>query len=218
MKCVKGAPRIILFGEAEYPAQLRQVALPPPQLMVRGPLIPSSGRLLTITGSVEPSFEARRIAYDFARTCAHCRVHPVLSHTSGIARYALYGAWEGKRESVVVFDSPLPHVGWKIPSAILLTPFMDLRIGSLTRQKSAAAICGALGEATLVIETPGYGASLAVAHAALDGGREVFVHAVGTKEGPWSEGSRALVEMGAPVVSSFEEVALLLGWDGGGMV
>lgn len=212
MKCVQWQERTITMAEQEYPSHLRQVRLPPARLVARGPLIPASGRLLTVTGSAEPSPGARRIAYEWGLACARCRVHLVLSNASGIARHALYGAWEGRCETVVVFDTPLPRSGWAIPSAILVTPFMDTRIDARSRALSAASLCGSLGVATVVIQAPRRGLSLEVAQAALDGGREVFVHEVGVQGEAGCEGSRSLAEMGAPVISCYEEIAHLLGW------
>ncbi|HPZ15484.1 MAG TPA: DNA-processing protein DprA [Sphaerochaeta sp.] len=217
MRAEERQARTITIGGWEYPPHLRDVHTPPSELLVRGPRLPT-GHLLTVTGSQEPSDEGRRIAYDFGLESARSRVHLVISNATGIDRHALYGAWEGRCESVVVFDSPLPHGGWSIPSAILLTPFGDTRVDARFRAVSAAALCGALGEATVVIEAPRHGTSLEVARAALDGGREVFVHVGGTRGGALCEGSRTLAQEGASVISSYDEVAALLGWSGPGMV
>jgi DNA processing protein len=115
---------------------------------------------------------------------------------------------------LVLFDTPLPRYGWHIPSAILITPFIDDVLDVHSRRASCASLCGSLGEATLVIEAATSSSSIAIASAALDGGKEVFVHTVGLARARESGGSRLLAEMGAPLVSSYEELACHLGWDG----
>ena len=205
--------RTITIADEEYPHQLATLRPRPRHLLVRGPKIPIARPLLTITGGTAPSYAARRVTYDIALTCAQAGICLVVSSNTGIDRHALYGAWEGRRESVVVFDSPLPRSGWRIPTAILVTPFVDESIDARVRKASGAALRGSWGEATLVIEASCHGSSLATAKAALDGGKEVFVHTVGLGGDSQSDGSRLLVVMGAPVVSSYAEVATLLGWE-----
>ena len=210
--------RTLPIEDEEYPHQLASLRPRPRLLLIKGPRIPIARPLLTITGSTTPSYEARRVTYDIALSCARAGICLVVSSNAGIDRHALYGAWEGRRESVVVFDSPLPHYGWRIPTAILVTPFADESIDERFRKASGAALRGSWGEATLVIEASCHGSSLATAKAALDGGKEVFVHTVGLGVESRSGGSRLLEEMGAPLVSSYEEVATLLGWERGLMV
>jgi len=206
--------RTITINDEEYPRQLAGLCLPPQVLVTRGPRIPTTARLLTITGSRSPSFLARQAAYDFAAASARAGTHLVVSCNIGVDRHALYGAWEGRRETLVLFDTPLPRYGWHIPSAILITPFIDDVLDVHSRRASCAALCGSLGEATLVIEAATSSSSIAIASAALDGGKEVFVHTVGLARARESGGSRLLAEMGAPLVSSYEELACHLGWDG----
>jgi len=204
--------RTITLEDEEYPHQLASLRLRPRLLLTRGPQIPKAGPLLTITGGREASYEGRRAAYDIALSCARSGICPVVSSSTGIDRHALYGAWEGRRETLVIFDAPLPRFGWRIPSAILITPFADERLDERFRRISSATLCGLWGEATLIIEAPGSSASLTVAKAALDGGKEVFVHTVGLGSGRLCDGSRQLAEMGAPLISSYEELAARLGW------
>ncbi len=206
--------RTITIEDEEYPRQLASIRQRPPFLLTRGPKIPSAEPLLTITGTTSPSHQARQVSYDIALSCARAGISLVVSAYTGVDRHALYGAWEGRRETVVLIDSPLPRAGWRIPSAILITPFVDERLDERVRKASGAALRGSWGEATLVIEASWYGMSLATAKAALDGGKEVFVHTVGLD----SDGSRLLAEMGAPLVSSYQELATLLGWERRSMV
>ncbi len=196
--------------DGEYPASWLEVRCPPSLLAVRGPCIPQSRNWVSIVGPTNPSIRARHSAYEFARSAAAANVHLAVASRCRIGQYAMWGAWEERSETVVLFDSELPRRRRQIPSAIWLSPFGPSEIDAYTRQVSCASLLGTLGSATIVIEEADGVMSRAAVEAALDEGREVLVHTTA------SLGSGRRLEcstlLGAETVTGWDDVALLLGW------
>lgn len=199
-----------------YPKALLELDNPPFRLLVKGTLPQSDGLLFTLCGTRHPSFDATLCSYQLAANAARNGITLVTSNSQGIDRSAVKAYVDGRVPPLVVCDCGLVHTRITtnplLSNSILLSayePYADpLRTFCLSRN----ILSTALGEVTVVVQAPRNSGSLHCACAALDFGREVFVHGVGNRGGIVNEGSRTLVEEGSMVIHGYDDLAKQLGW------
>ncbi|HXT20644.1 MAG TPA: DNA-processing protein DprA [Thermoanaerobaculia bacterium] len=186
--------RLLTQLDTDYPVALRQLALPPPVLYVRGALPPAlasgAGAAVAIVGSRYPSTYGREAAWLFARDLARAGVVVVSGFARGVDAHAHRGALAGEGLTVAVLGCgidvayPREHHSRR-GKAEGLADEVAAR-GALLSELPLGApplkghfpirnrLIAALTQATLVVEAAVRSGSLITARCALELGREVL--------------------------------------------
>jgi DNA processing protein len=224
--------RIVTQEDAEFPAALRELELPPPCLWVRGTLPPEPGRTVAIVGSRRADAYGREAAELFARELAAAGLAVVSGFARGIDAAAHRGALSAERTadpsvapagetcltaavlgSGLGVDYPREHrrLGERIAAAgSLVSEFpcgLEPRAWHFpVRNRLIAALAGA----TLVVRAALRSGSLITARFALDLGREVLA-VPGRIFEERSAGTNALIADGAHPALGPRDVLEVLG-------
>lgn len=209
-----GRHRICFYGMEEYPAQFCHLENPPFCLMYTGHLPEAGTQLLTLCGTRYPDGNAAQDAYAFALEAAANDVQLVVSNSRGIDRSAVYACVDLNRKPLVVCDCGLATsritADALLDSVSLVSAFEPDAPALAFRCLSRNVLSTAFGEATVVMQAPKRSGSLHCATCALDQGKDVFVHRIG--DTALYDGNRMLLEMGAPMIRDYADLAFLLGW------
>lgn len=196
--------RIVTVLDAEYPAQLARLALPPPVLFVRGELPP--GPMVAIVGSRLGDVYGRDAASRFARYLAAAGVGIVSGLARGIDAAAHHGALavaSGRTVAVLGcgmgVDYPRGH--GRLAAAIAERGFLvsEFPCGASPRRWHFPVrnrTIAALADVTLVVQATPRSGSLATARHARQLGRPVFA-LPGPVFEPLSWGPHSLLRGGA---------------------
>jgi DNA processing protein len=183
--------QILTHLDADYPAPLRQLALPPPVLYRRGILPPAllsgEGPAAAIVGSRHPSTYGREAAWLFARDLARAGVAVVSGFARGVDAAAHRGALAGGGTTVAVLGCgvdvayPREHHrrsgGLADEVAAQGALLSELPLGAPPLKGHFPIrnrLIAALTQATLVVEAAVRSGSLITARCALELGREVL--------------------------------------------
>ena len=184
--------RVITRLDADYPAALRQLALPPPVLYVRGALPPAlssgDGAAVAIVGSRHPSTYGREAAWLFGRDLARAGVAVISGFARGVDAAAHRGALAGGGVTIAVLgcgvDVAYPREHCSKRSGSLADEVAQH--GALLSELPLGApplkghfpirnrLIAAITQATLVVEAAVRSGSLITARCALELGREVL--------------------------------------------
>jgi len=212
----KGPNGVVFLGMQEYPSLLAGENDPPFRLLYRGRLPTPGEQLLSLCGTRKADLRGEMACYALALEAGANNVSVVTSHSPGIDRAALYALNDGGFTGFVPcdcgLDTPRIRGNRLLEGMNLISAFepddAPLRYRCLSRN----VLTSALSPLLVVLQAPIRSGSLHCASLALDMGREVVVHQSGLRPLPWCEGSRLLVEEGAPVVSGYGEIATFLGY------
>jgi len=201
-----------------YPPQLKEIYDPPFLLFWKGKLPSWNETFLGIVGTRHPTGGGRTASYRFAKEAAEIGMVIVSGIARGIDGEAHRGALAGRGITLAVVahgpDTVYPPSNRKIGEQILETGgalLSEYPPGTTPFPYHFPArnrIISGLSRGVVVVEAP-IGA-LITAEYALEQGRDLFVHRIGM-ESPRGEGTRRLVEEGAPLVNSRED--LLKEWN-----
>ncbi len=183
--------RVLTQLDADYPATLRHLPLPPAVLYCRGtlpaPLAPTPdrpGAAVAIVGSRHPTVYGREAAWLFARDLARAGVVVVSGFARGVDAAAHRGALAGGGATVGVLGCGLdvrypaehhPTLAAEVAAGGAL--LSELPLGAPPRKLHFPVrnrLIAALARATLVIEATERSGSLITARCALELGREVL--------------------------------------------
>jgi DNA processing protein len=206
--------RVITFVDDEYPPLLRQIYDPPPILYVKGTLTKADHWAIAVVGT--------RRATAYGKTMAQTLVAPLvqrgLTIVSGLARgidaIAHQTALEAGGRTIAVMangiDQVYPPEHRELAAAIteqgaLIT---EHPVGEepeaahfIPRNRIVSGLC--LG--TVVVEAAETSGALKTANLALDQGREVFA-VPGNALAPTSKGPNALIQAGAKMITSADDI------------
>jgi DNA processing protein len=205
---------VITFNDANYPAQLKEIADPPPVLFVRGNLNLLSLPQIAIVGSRNPSALGEETAFNFAKIlCTHGFVI-----TSGLAlgidAASHRGALNAKGYTVAVagtgLDRVYPARHKELATEIVNTGVMISEFSPGTTAKAnhfprRNRIISGLCQGLLVVEAAKQSGSLITARMALEQNREVFA-IPGSIHNPLARGCNALIREGAKLVETTQDI------------
>jgi len=195
--------QVLTVHDAAYPARLRQIALPPHVLFVRGSsLALSSERSVAVVGTRRPSDEGRRIG---------ARIGSLLARAGACVVSGLAVGIDGAAHAAVIAESGLtvavlgsghghlyPRVHARLADAIIeaggaiVSEFgPDVRPTAGTFPRRNRIISG-LAEATVVVEAGARSGALTTAAWALEQGRGCFL-VPGSIDAPMSAGCLAFL-------------------------
>lgn len=225
-----GLPVSVLgWGDPLYPPGLRQLAMPPPALFVRGPREKLAARsdCVALVGARRASEDGLRLAYDLAVGLAAEGLTVVSGLALGVDAAAHCGALDAGGCTVAVLASsvsePTPRRHDGLAARILASggalvserpPRARVRPEEFPRRnRLVAGLVGLL----VVVEAGLRSGTLSTVEHALDLGVEVAA-VPGPVQRPSCVGSNALLRRGASWVESVDDVLQLLGKRGGSRV
>lgn len=211
--------RVICLGDPDYPALLLQTPDPPLLLFAQGDPACLARPAFSIVGSRNPTAQGLDNARAFARALGDAGLVIVSGLALGIDGAAHEGALGADAGTIAVVGNGLDRVyparhralAHRITANGLLlsefapgTPPLPIHFPMRNR------IIAGLGVGTLVVEAAIRSGSLVTARLAGEHGREVFA-IPGSIHSPLSRGCHALIQQGAKLVESAQDVLEELG-------
>jgi len=209
----------ITLSDSAYPAQLKEIADPPPVLFVRGNPELLSHPQIAMVGSRNPSALGVETAIDFARTLARSGFVITSGLALGIDAASHRGALEAKGHTLAVtgtgLDRVYPARNKDLASEILQSGALVSEFPSGTAAKAhhfprRNRIISGLCLGLLVVEAARQSGSLITARLALEQNREVFA-IPGSIQNPLARGCNALIREGAKLVETTNDIFEELG-------
>jgi DNA processing protein len=212
---------VLLWRDAAYPLQLRELADPPPILFARGrtELLRTRSQLVTIVGSRHCTGYGRRTAERLADRLAGRGITVVSGLALGIDGAAHRGALAANGDTIAVLGSgvdliqPASHrrLGERIVrEGLLMSEFLPEEPARAHHFPRRNRILAALSGATVVVEAAHKSGALITVEHALDVGRDVYV-VPGPLDAPQSRGCNALIQQGAHLITSPDDFVRDLG-------
>ncbi len=211
--------RLLLASDADYPLALRAIPDFPGALFVKGDVSLLNSPQLAVVGSRANSWYGERWGRHFCERLAAEGITVTSGLALGIDGIAHRGALRGGGKSLAVLGNGLQRV-YPRRHATLATQLIDAggalvsefpllappRPGNFPRRNR---IISGLSQGVLVVEAALRSGSLLTARCAIDQGREVFV-LPGALGSPGSEGPHWLIQQGATLVTTPEEILEIL--------
>jgi DNA processing protein len=208
----------ITWQDASYPALLKEIADPPPVLYVRGQLTPEDAGAVAMVGTRRATVYGRdvaeRLAYDLARN----GLTVVSGLAKGIDTHAHRGALAGGGRTIAVLghglDTIYPPENRRLAAELVergaLVSDYALGTGPLAEYfPPRNRIISGLSAGVVVVEADHTSGALITSKFASEQGRDVFA-VPGPINAPSSRGCNRLIQDGAKLVTSAEDVLLEL--------
>lgn len=205
---------IIALPDPAYPAQLKQISLPPLVMYIIGDPDVLQHTQIAMVGSRNPSVVGRDTARSFAKQLAMAGITVTSGLAIGIDGVSHEGALAGSGQTVAVMatgaDKRYPRHHIQLAEKItqhgaLVTEFplgTPPRPGHFPQRNR---IISGLSLGTLVVEAAPKSGSLITARFALNQDREVFA-IPGSIHNPMSKGCHALIRQGAKLVETIDDI------------
>ncbi len=211
--------RILTRDEPEFPMMLRQTADPPFLLYMQGTLLPEDSLALAIVGTRQSTPYGEQTASRLAGEMARRGVTIVSGLARGIDTFAHQGALNAKGRTIAVLGSGLGHIyppenqglARKVPlSGALLSEYPCATGPDARNFPRRNRIVSGLSLGVIVVEAPEKSGAIITCDWALEQGREVFA-VPGKIDSPASAGCHRLLQQGAKLVTSIEDIFEELG-------
>lgn len=218
LRAERSGARILIFDDPDYPAPLREIPAPPLVLYALGGLTPADACAVAIVGTRRCTSYGRLVAKKLAGELASHGVTVVSGLAPGIDTAAHQGAL-GSGRTVAVLGSglgrPYPAGSERLIEQIaargaVLSEFPWEMPGSQWTFPRRNRIISGLARAVVVVEAPLRSGALLTADHALSQGKEVLA-VPGPITSEASQGSNRLIQEGAKLVLSAEDVLAELG-------
>jgi len=210
--------RILTYWDAEYPERLKQIYDPPVFLFVRGELRQDDKYAIALVGTRMPSSYGRMVAEKLSEGLARKGITVVSGLARGIDTLCHLGALKAGGRTLAVLGSGVdviyPPENRKLAEKIvaqgaLVSEFpmgADPDAPNFPRRNR---LISGLSLGVIVIEAGERSGALITAETALEQGREVLA-VPGNITSPKSQGPNRLIQEGAALVRSVEDVFSLL--------
>lgn len=218
-KLEKADCSVITLDDEEYPPLLREIALPPPVLFLKGKHLNSYPLCVSVVGTRKPTAYGRSISRQISRELSLAGVSVVSGLARGIDTEAHLGALEGEGATIAVLGSGVdvvyPFQNRKIYERIceegtVVSEFFPQTPPRAYHFPQRNRIISGLSRGIVVIEAGRKSGALITAYFALEQGREVFAFP-GSIHSPVSRGSHKLIKEGAKLVERVEDILEELG-------
>jgi DNA processing protein len=207
--------RLVRWTDKEYPANLRQIADPPPYFVLRGTIAADDPKMIAVVGARAASDGGRRMARRLGLELAGKGFTVISGLARGIDCEAHQGALDGSGKTVAVMgcgiDIVYPPENKKMAEAMIENGgglMSELPLGTPpipenfpSRNRLISGLC--LGVA--VVEAAERSGSLITARMALEQNRQVFAVPGSPLTGK-TRGSNRLLKEGARLVECVEDV------------
>ncbi|MBV8171135.1 MAG: DNA-protecting protein DprA [Candidatus Eremiobacteraeota bacterium] len=214
--------RIVLDGDDDYPAALRQLCDAPLVLYARGDLACLQRRCLAIVGSRAASAYGRGVAASIAADAGACSATVISGLARGIDAAAHRGALDAGVPTAAVLGSGVcalyPQYHALLADEIVerggavLSEFSPTQSARAFHFPLRNRIVAALADATVVVEAGERSGAWITARLADELGRHVFA-IPGDVSRPTSRGTNALIADGVTLVTSAADICALLRWE-----
>jgi DNA processing protein len=210
---------LVTLADACYPAQLLEIADPPPLLYVEGDVSLLSAASLAMVGSRNATPQGLANAHAFARRLSDSGYTIISGLALGIDAASHRGALEGSGSTIAVLGTGVDNIypransslAAEIASRGALVSEFPLHAPPLREHfPRRNRIISGLARGCLVVEAAMSSGSLITARVAAEQGREVFAMP-GSIHSPVSRGCHSLIKQGAKLVESVEDVLAELG-------
>lgn len=211
--------RLLLAGEPDYPARLKELADAPPVLMVRGTVELLAAPSVAVVGARNASAHGKIFASQLARELSAAGVVVVSGLARGIDTAAHGGALDGPGSTVAVLasgvDRPYPEENAELSERIAAEGCMvsERPLGAEPQARHFPRrnrIIAGLTLGVVVVEAAVQSGSLITASLALELGREVMA-VPGSPLDPRHSGTNRLLREGAHLIETAADVLAALG-------
>lgn len=205
---------IVTLVDDEYPAQLKDIADPPPLLYIRGDVSCLSKPQLGIVGSRNPTPAGKQNANAFAKALSKLGVIVTSGMASGIDASAHIGALEANQPTIAVCGTGLDRIypakhkslAHQISTkGALVSEFCIGTSPIASNFPRRNRIISGLSLGTLVVEASIKSGTMITAKLAADQGKEVFA-IPSSIHNPLSQGCHQLIKQGAKLVENIEDI------------
>jgi DNA processing protein len=213
---------VVTIDDPAYPARLREIYGAPPLLFVRGQLPPAGASLLSVVGTRQATAYGRAVTEQIVGDLARQGVWIVSGFARGVDTHAHRAALAAGGRTIAVvacgLDTVYPPENRDLAAAVPRQGALisELPLGARPEARNFPArnrIVAGVSPATLVVEAGERSGALITAEFALAQGREVLA-VPGPITSPRSVGTNRLIQDGARLVQSAEEVRSELGLQG----
>lgn len=205
---------VLRKGEKEYPENLKYIYDPPEILYKRGSIIDKDRNAVAIVGARKASAYGKWVAYKLASDLAQKGITVISGMAYGIDTAAHRGALDhGGRTFAVLgcgLDTCYPKSNYKLMSEIEGNGAVisEYPIGTKPLAGNFPArnrIISGIAKGVVIVEANMRSGSLITAEFALEQGRDVFA-IPGNINSPLSMGTNKLIQEGAKLVTSIEDI------------
>lgn len=214
-KAAAAGAQIITLDDAAYPAQLKQIYDPPPQLYVKGCADALARPGIAMVGTRHPTPYGIGMAERLAADLAGHGLVIFSGMARGVDTASHRGALTGKGCTVAVFgtgiDVPYPKENTRLSEQILASGgalISEFPVGTFPAPQNFPIrnrIISGIAIGVLVVEAAEYSGTRITARCALEQGRDVFaVPGNVTNKNSW--GPNTLIKQGAKLVATWEDV------------
>lgn len=214
--------RVVLDGDADYPAALRDLCDAPVVLYARGSLDALARRTVAIVGSRAASSYGRSVAATMASDFAAFGAAVISGLARGIDAAAHRGALDAGNPTVAVLGSGVralyPDYHALLADEIVagggavISEFPPGEPARAFQFPMRNRVVAALAHATIVVEAGSRSGALITARLADELGRSIFA-VPGDVTRPTSRGTNGLIADGVPLVTSAADVASMMHWE-----
>jgi DNA processing protein len=206
--------RLVLLGDPDYPASLRPIDLPPPLLLVRGEILREDGLAMAIVGSRHGTPYGLRMAERLGADLGARGVTVVSGLARGVDTAAHRGALDAGGRTLAVLGSgvdvvyPPENRGLvaEVVKAGAVVSQFPMGTAPLPYHFPARnRVIAGLTLGTVVVEAAERSGALITARLAGELGREVYA-VPGNVSSAGSQGTNSLIQDGAKLVQSWEDV------------
>ncbi len=202
---------LLSYYDQQYPARLRTIYDPPILLFVRGTL-PAEQSMLAIVGTRKPTEGGRTATFSLAREASESGIPVYSGLARGIDGIAHRGVISTQGVTVAVLGSGIDRI-YPASNKHIVYSMLE-HGGALISEYSPSVpplkyhfparnrIISALVDVVIIMQAPQRSGALITADYALEQGKTLVVHHVGLE----SEGTKKLIEDGAPVISNIDDL------------
>ncbi|NOS88489.1 MAG: DNA-protecting protein DprA [Methylococcaceae bacterium] len=205
---------VITFHDARYPAQLKEIADPPPLLFVRGKPELLALPQIAIVGSRNPSQLGIQTAFEFAQALSRQGFVITSGLALGIDAASHRGALHAQGHTIAVAGTGLDRVYPArhkdlateiVNTGLMVSEFPPGTLAKANHFPRRNRIISGLCQGLLVVEAAIESGSLITARMALEQNREVFA-IPGSIQNPLARGCNALIRQGAKLVETTQDI------------
>jgi DNA processing protein len=204
----------LTLADLDYPAQLKEIADPPPILFIRGDAKILSQPQIAIVGSRNPSALGLETARSFAKDLARHGFVITSGLALGIDAASHEGALLGQGQTIAVAGTgpdriyPAKHKDLAteiVRTGAMISEFPPGTVAKADHFPRRNRIISGLAVGLLVVEAAKQSGSLITARMALEQNREVFA-IPGSIHNPLARGCNALIREGAKLVETTQDI------------
>ncbi len=218
--CKQNSCEIMTWNDEDYPPLLKEIHNPPLVLFIQGDKTLLSKPQLAIVGSRNPSHTGKETAVEFARYLSNTDLIITSGLAAGIDAASHEGALLSENGKTIAITGTglnyiYPHYHQTLAEKIkqrgaLVSEFSPHTEATPKNFPQRNRIISGLSLGVLVVEAALKSGSLITAHAALEQGREIFA-VPGSIHNPLSRGCHQLIQQGAKLVETAEDILEELG-------